>query len=425
MKNKRFLALCVALLLLLSFAAPVHATDVETNVIRVAGSNRYDTAMQVNQHFTESKYAVFASGEGFADALSGGQLAGILNAPIYLTPAKALPSGVLNELTRLGVEEVYIIGGTSSVSTAVEETLKEAYTVHRLAGANRYETAQEVIKVMYDNGPRRMPNFFADGRNFPDALSANPYVNINDGVLHLVPGNETVHKIDYLDPVLTIFGGENSVKAEADIPRLAGANRYATSMEIFKQFENPDTVILVDGTNYPDALSAAGYAADLDAPIVLVVKSGLTAEQKTLLKDVNLVVISGGTSSVSAQVEQDAKEILGLVDPVVEEPETEEPVTEEPITEEPVTEEPITEAPAPIPVVPSPIYDPKNPRDGLYDSPYTDRLIKGNINSKGEKIYHMPGMRDYNRTSIDESKGERWFATEAEARAAGWRKAMR
>lgn len=63
--------------------------------------------------------------------------------------------------------------------------------------------------------------------------------------------------------------------------------------------------------------------------------------------------------------------------------------------------------------------------DNLTVSPYKDRLIKGNINSKGEKIYHCPGQRDYTKTVIDESKGERWFATEEEAIKAGWRKAMR
>ena len=48
--------------------------------------------------------------------------------------------------------------------------------------------------------------------------------------------------------------------------------------------------------------------------------------------------------------------------------------------------------------------------------------IKGNINSKGELIYHTPwGSRNYNRTKIDTSKGERWFCDEAEAVAAGWR----
>ena len=48
--------------------------------------------------------------------------------------------------------------------------------------------------------------------------------------------------------------------------------------------------------------------------------------------------------------------------------------------------------------------------------------IKGNINKKGEKIYHMPGQKYYDETQINESKGERWFCSEEEAKAAGWRK---
>ena len=49
--------------------------------------------------------------------------------------------------------------------------------------------------------------------------------------------------------------------------------------------------------------------------------------------------------------------------------------------------------------------------------------IKGNISAKGEKIYHMLGCGSYKQTVIDESKGERWFCTEDDAQAAGWRKA--
>lgn len=49
-------------------------------------------------------------------------------------------------------------------------------------------------------------------------------------------------------------------------------------------------------------------------------------------------------------------------------------------------------------------------------------VIKGNISKKGERIYHMPGQRYYSQTKISPSKGERWFCTEAEARAAGWRR---
>ncbi len=50
--------------------------------------------------------------------------------------------------------------------------------------------------------------------------------------------------------------------------------------------------------------------------------------------------------------------------------------------------------------------------------------IKGNINSKGEKIYHVIGCGSYNKTAIDESKGEKWFCSEQEAIDAGWRKAL-
>lgn len=48
--------------------------------------------------------------------------------------------------------------------------------------------------------------------------------------------------------------------------------------------------------------------------------------------------------------------------------------------------------------------------------------IKGNISEAG-RIYHRPGQRDYDRTQISPGRGERWFCSEAEARAAGWRAA--
>lgn len=54
--------------------------------------------------------------------------------------------------------------------------------------------------------------------------------------------------------------------------------------------------------------------------------------------------------------------------------------------------------------------------------PSTGCRIKGNISSKGERIYHVPGQRYYDQTKISPNKGERWFCSEAEARNAGWRR---
>jgi endonuclease YncB( thermonuclease family) len=55
--------------------------------------------------------------------------------------------------------------------------------------------------------------------------------------------------------------------------------------------------------------------------------------------------------------------------------------------------------------------------------PTTGCQIKGNISRNGNRIYHVPGQKDYDKTRITESQGERWFCTEDEAQAAGWRRA--
>jgi hypothetical protein len=57
--------------------------------------------------------------------------------------------------------------------------------------------------------------------------------------------------------------------------------------------------------------------------------------------------------------------------------------------------------------------------------------IKGNVSSKGERIYHRPGDPDYDRVVMKEcdhgicAKGKRWFCSDAEAETAGWRHALR
>lgn len=52
-------------------------------------------------------------------------------------------------------------------------------------------------------------------------------------------------------------------------------------------------------------------------------------------------------------------------------------------------------------------------------------VIKGNINAKGRRIFHVPGQEDYAATRIDTGRGERWFCSVEEARAAGWTAAAR
>ena len=59
------------------------------------------------------------------------------------------------------------------------------------------------------------------------------------------------------------------------------------------------------------------------------------------------------------------------------------------------------------------------------DAPDPSCPIKGNINRKGERIYHAPWSRSYARTKVSTAKGERWFCDESEALSAGWRAPLR
>jgi hypothetical protein len=60
------------------------------------------------------------------------------------------------------------------------------------------------------------------------------------------------------------------------------------------------------------------------------------------------------------------------------------------------------------------------------ETPPPGCLIKGNINLKtGERVYHVPGQRHYDNVTIEAVAGERWFCTEDEAEAAGWRRSKR
>ena len=102
--------------------------------------------------------------------------------------------------------------------------------------------------------------------------------------------------------------------------------------------------------------------------------------------------------------------------------------TPSPPTSTPTAARP-TNTPAPIvapPVRTGPLVPLFTCAGGCAEPPDPSCNIKGNISiASQEKIYHVPGQRNYDDTEISPEGGERWFCTEEEAIAAGWRKAMR
>ncbi len=139
-------------------------------VVRLAGTNRYETSAKVSSTVFASANRVFvALGENFPDALVAAAAAGYVSAPVLLTRHDSVPPATLTELARLSPTTIYVVGGTAAISEAAAQQLTPYGNVVRLWGANRYETAAAVAQEIFACEARA---FLAYGGNFPDALVA-------------------------------------------------------------------------------------------------------------------------------------------------------------------------------------------------------------------------------------------------------------
>ncbi len=304
--KKRYIGLLLAFIMIISVVLPVVAFGATITIERVSGTNRYETAIEVSKReFVTSDNVVLASGENFADALAGGQLSVILPAPILLTTAKKLDEGVKAELGRLNAKKVYILGGINTISQDVENEVKNICETERLSGNDRFETSLKIIEKARGLGLKK-DTIYADGLGFPDALAAGTLVAAEEFSLALSQKNE-LPVVD-ADKKL-VLGGTSSLPLPGYVgERIAGENRYETALKLASytypgvQFTS-ETIVLVDGTNYPDALSAISIAKANSAPILLTNPKALDQETKQFIEQrVKKVIIVGGKNSVSEDV---------------------------------------------------------------------------------------------------------------------------
>lgn|GEM_PF-930458 len=96
--------------------------------------------------------------------------------------------------------------------------------------------------------------------------------------------------------------------------RVAGNNRYLTSVELSKRFSTPGKpVFIVAGESYPDALAAGPAAASVDGAILLALPNRLLPETKAEIQRLNPseVFIIGSEKTLSAQVEAQVRQASG------------------------------------------------------------------------------------------------------------------
>ncbi|WP_163215704.1 endo-1,4-beta-xylanase [Clostridium thermarum] len=105
-------------------------------------------------------------------------------------------------------------------------------------------------------------------------------------------------------------GGDVNTPTEKAIVRLGGANRYETSIKISQLgWTTADNVVLVRGDDFADALTAAPFAKQLNAPVLLTSSKALdaNAEAEIIRLAAKKVYIIGGLGAISTEVENTIK----------------------------------------------------------------------------------------------------------------------
>ncbi|NMA58813.1 cell wall-binding repeat-containing protein [Clostridium cochlearium] len=314
---------------------------------RIYGKNRYETAVKISQKGWErgANCAILASGEGYADALCAAPLAKINDAPILLVQKNKLDLNVLRELKRLGVKNVYIIGGQGSISKEVEDKIKSETNskIERIEGKNRYETSIKIAEKLekskkntgtVNENKKSKELILASGENYADALSAAPIGAIREIPIVLTKSNELPKETkEYIEKVNAnktyIIGGQASISDSIEnsilgSKRIYGKDRFETNVAVAKAFPSDfdfkSSYVALGvgptGGEFADALAASAIAAKNSAPVILTSKE-LTDVTKTLSQENFLpsskITVLGGTNNIPEETVQNMRAVAELM----------------------------------------------------------------------------------------------------------------
>lgn len=223
-----------------------------------------------------------------------------------------------------GLAAVATVGG-ALVVTAGSAGATSTATVTRIAGTDRYDTAAQLAAKAFAGGATNVVLASGAAAHFPDALAGNYLAGQLNAPILLTSSTgaiptSTMTEITALKPTnVYILGDVNAVPAAQEtaltaagykVTRLGGVDRYATAKLVAEQpgltaagtVGGVKTAIVVDGQNFPDALSAGPLAFADKLPVVITTPTTLSPTALSTLTDLGIkqVIIAGGLPSVSA-----------------------------------------------------------------------------------------------------------------------------
>ena len=343
--------LALSLIVLLALTASAFAADgwpagslqVNVQVQRLAGPNRFDTAVAIASAgwpgWTGITHVIVASGENraFSDPLAAGSLCWAYDAPLLLVRGADVPAATASALRAIkaanGTVKVIVVGGTVAVSTSALTQLRgivgSGNVEQLVTGGTRFDLAAVIaarVSAVAGQSGREIPPavMVANGTNeagFVDALALST-VSARTGIPILLVSRDRIPDatraaLAALRGGDVIVAGSTAVVSGATYSglgataRWAGPNRYATAVEIAKGARAKGWL---DGTAVgiaaavPDALTGATYVGKQGGPLLYSISAILGQPAAAYLasasSELTEAKIFGSTKVVAAAVEQ-------------------------------------------------------------------------------------------------------------------------
>ena len=195
--------------------------------------------------------------------------------------------------------------------------------VRRISGSNRYQTNIMTIQESFSSTDKVI---LVSGENWPDAIGAGVLATQEKAALFICPKNNITTEI-YSSLLnlgvkdIIIIGGAGSISENVEnilknkgynVDRISGINRYQTAIKVAEKIPDMtnETMFLVSGENFPDALTVNTIAASTGYPILMAGKSSISQEAIDFIqkRQPQRIIIVGGTGAISASVEETIKQ---------------------------------------------------------------------------------------------------------------------
>ncbi|PAE43446.1 cell wall-binding repeat-containing protein [Bacillus sp. 7884-1] len=347
MKRKLLFLVSMIILLGTSLASPTYA-GFEGTIMETEPNNSFEEAMPINDTdlfggFISSedqdfyKVTVPKRGELFVNLGNLGEPSAYLqiNSSVYNEAGELLSVGLAygSNSNRLVVSPgTYYIHVSAKPSLVGEHEyfLQLAYnegTITRLSGEDRYETS---VKLAYRWALSTYEVILATGENFPDALAAGPLAKKMNAPILLtrktqIPQSVKNFILDSKPKKVTIIGGTEVISQDVEnyvknvmglqVERIAGSNRFDTAAQIADRLENQfgeSVAYIVNGRNFPDALSISPIAAYEGAPILLTESDFIPPETLDISYNYDDFFIIGGENVVSDTIANELGSVIRI-----------------------------------------------------------------------------------------------------------------